>query len=186
MEDADVQRMTQQSQHSRSVAQRPREPDRKANRKAYQALVQSVADDDVFSPTAASIFECLSKARLSEDSASSAELSRQELGREAPAASIPEDLSAAAVAVQLSRAARLYAVAATKYVRLPNRSQAFRYFRRAAALFSRAARAQTPPTAELVQASRTYAIWAARVREEHARRSLCRRRLSLGLLRRQR
>lgn len=178
--------MIQQSNRSQPTTDHARKADRDAKRKAYQALVRSVVDSDVFIPTATSIFQCLNKAQLSEDSALSAQLSRQELGREAPEASIPEELSETVVSAQLARAADLYAVAATKYVRIPDLSQAFRYFRRAARIFAKAAEAQTPVRAKSLQDAQTYAIWAAGVRQEHARRCLCRRRLSLGLWRRQR
>lgn len=178
--------MIQQSEHSRPTAHHARIAERDAKRRAYQAFVRNVVDIDIFSPTARSISECLNKARLSEDSATSAELSRRELRREAPEASVPEELSEAAVSAHLTRAANLYAVAATKYVRVPDLSRAFRYFRRAANLCARAAESQTPTRAELLQEASKYKNWAAIIRQEHARKSLRRRRLSLGLLRRRR
>ena len=55
-----------------------RRAERDANRKAYQALVASVINNDIFRPTAGSIFDCLNTGQLSENSAMSAELSRQE------------------------------------------------------------------------------------------------------------
>ena len=109
----------------------------------------------------------------------------QELQREAPDTPIPEELSDAAVRAQLAHAAKFYAVAATEYVCIPNLSQAFRYFRRAARLYARAAESETPMCAEWLQEASKYANWAARVRQEHARRRLCRRKYSLGFLRSQ-
>lgn len=178
--------MIQQPRRSRPAVDRARRAERDAQRKSYRALVRSVADNDLFRPTAVSIFECLNKARLSEDSALSAELSRGEFGREAPEAAVPEELSPAAVSAQLARAAQLYATAAAKYVRAADLSQAFRYFRRAAKLFAKAAEPPTPTRERLLQEAQTHAQWAARVRQEHARRRLCRRRFSFGLLRRHR
>ena len=186
METTGSQNVIQQSRRLRPTTDHARRADRNAKRKAYQALVRSIVDVDVFSPTPRSIFECLSKARLTEDSASSAALSRQELSREAPEAAVPDELSETAVSAQLARAANLYAVAAAKYVRIPDLSQAFRYFRRAARIFAKAAESPTPMRAQWLEAAQTYTIWTDRVRQEHARRCLCRRRLSLGLVRRQR
>lgn len=166
------------------MADRARKAERHANREAFRALAASVINNDVFRPSASSILDCLNTAQLSEDSAMSAELLRQELYRESPDAPVPEELSDAAVRAQLARAAQCYAVAALEYVCIPNLRQAFRYFRRATRLFARAAESESPMRAKWTQEASTYANWAVRVRQEHARRRRCRRKFSLGLLRR--
>jgi len=159
---------------------------RAAHRTAYRDLLARVAGDDVFLPTPGSILDCLTKAKLSEDSATGAELSKQQLHREDPQAAPPEEFSDAAIGGELARAAHLYAVAAAKYLRTGLLHRAFHCFGRATRLFKRAAGLTTSMSQRWRDEARTSGAWTALVRHELARRSRCRRRLSLGLLHRQR
>ena len=112
--------------------------------RAYRDLKQSLAGVGIYTPSAATIFEALSKARLSESYAASSELSRKELFGQTPNAETPEELSDKSISVHLASAARLYAIAAAKCVLIPDPGRAFKYFRRSERLFRRAAQLQTP------------------------------------------
>ena len=163
-----------------------KQAERDKRRRAYRELKQSLAGIGLYTPTASTIFEVLSKARLSESYAASSELSRKELFGHAPGADTPEELSDKSISGHLANAARLYSTAAAKCVLIPDPRRVFKYFRRAAGLFRRAAHLQTPPDCELMKASQACKTKAALARAELARRTICRRRFSLGLLRRSR
>jgi hypothetical protein len=78
--------------------------DRDRRSRAYQELVRALAGiSDVYCPTASSIFDCLSKAHLSEEYAISSGLSREELFREDRHANVPEELSDNAISVSVSQ-----------------------------------------------------------------------------------
>lgn len=159
--------------------------DRAARSRAYRQLVKSAARDSAFS-TASSIFDCLSIARTNENCAHSAELLRAKALTEGAGGQLPEELSFVAISQYYVKAARLYASAGSKCICSTDRSRPFTYYRRAARCMRRAVALQSPGSDEFVGESQEYAARTAIFRQEHARRSLCRRRLSLGLLRRTR
>jgi hypothetical protein len=152
---------------------------------AYRELVRGLAGiSDVYHPTAASIFDCLSKAHLSEKHAISSGLSREELFREDPHASVPEELSDKAISDHLANAASLYGTAAMDSVARSDLVRAFKYFRKAANHFRRAAEFRLPCDAELLKKALDHKEKTAVIRQEVARRSVLRKRLSLGILKR--
>jgi hypothetical protein len=159
-----------------------KQAERDRRRRAYRELKRSLAGIGIYAPTASTIFEVLSKARLSESYAASSELSREELFGHVPNADIPDELSDKSISGHLANAARLYSTAAAKCVLIPAPGRAFKYFRRSARLFRRAADLQNPPDYELIKASQASKSKADMARTELARRTLCRRKWSLGLL----
>jgi len=153
--------------------------------RAYRRLVREIAQSNVF-PTASSIFDCLSMARTNENCARSAELLRAEAFKEAENVVLPEELSFATIAQYLVKAARLYGTAGAKSTQTPDLSRAFANYRRASHCMRRAVAYLDPGGAKLAGEARELAFRTAMLRQECARRSLCRRRWSLGLLRRAR
>jgi hypothetical protein len=161
--------------------------DRDRRARAYRALVRGLARiSNIYCPTASSIFDCLSKAHLNEKNALSSGLSREVLFREDPQANVPEELSDKAISGHLANAASLYGAVATDFVATSDLPKAFKYFRRAAAYFRRAAEIRVPCDAELFKNALDYKEKTAVIRQETARRSLLRNRLSLGFLKRRR
>jgi hypothetical protein len=156
---------------------------RRRKSSAYRELARTLARAEIYRPTPQSIFDCLTTAQLQEGHARSSQLSRRELARQSPGADVPEELSDAAVAKYLASAAGLYGAAAAKCLRIPDLDRAYKYYRRAWRDCRSAAALQPSGSAELEEEARGYADKTAVVRQRLARRSLCRRRLSLGLWR---
>lgn len=152
--------------------------------RAYRELAKSIGEANVF-PTASSIFDCLNMARTNENCAQSAVLLRAEAVREGAEEPLPDELSFRVVSQYLTKAARLYATAGSKCVQSGDLARAYGYYRRAREGLRRAV-ALHPPGTELLGDLHEYSHRTAILRQEHARKSLCRRRLSLGILRRER
>jgi hypothetical protein len=160
---------------------------RDTNATAFRELVRGLASvSDVIAPTPASIYDCLTKAHLSEKHAVSAMLSREELSREAPEAGVPDELSDKAIAGHFADAAGYYGAAAMDNAATGDLPRAFKYYRKAAIHARRAATLQTPGDAKLLEQAKEYKGKAAIVRQEIARRTLLRKRFSLGILKRRR
>jgi hypothetical protein len=167
------------------MAARLKKGERAEKSRAYRRLVKSIAQTNVF-PTASSIFDCLSMARTNENCARSIELLREEAIKEGAEATSPNELSFAAIAQYLVKAARLYATAGAKCTQTPDLGRAYTYYHRAARCMRRAIELESPGGMELRAESQEFTVRAAILRQQCARQSLCRRRLSLGFLRRSR
>jgi hypothetical protein len=153
--------------------------------RAYKELAQGLAGlAEMYAPTATIIFECLKKADLNERHATSSELARAELLREDPTAAVPDELSDRTLAEYLANAGHLYATAAVDYVLLADLGRAYRCYRQAASSCRRAAALYGNGSAEWATEAADYRANADLVRHELARRSLRRRKWSLGLLHR--
>jgi hypothetical protein len=153
--------------------------------RAYRELAHGLAGiSDMYRPTASSIFDCLCKAQLSEKYAVSSRLSRAELCRDDPQARQPEELSEMAISGHFFHAASLYGAAAIDFVAASDLPRAFKYFRKAAKQFHLAAEFRVPCDGELFQNALDYKEKTAVIRQEIARRSVLRIRLSLGFLKR--
>lgn len=168
------------------MASRQRRAERADRARAYRKLVASVAEVDVFCPTASTIFECLSTARLNESFGRSAALLRDEAFRETGDREAPDELSSVAIGRYLATAGELYSTAAGKCLRIPDLARAFRYYRRAAMCLGQAADLLPADRTALAAQSQQFRLKATLVRQRHARKSLCHRRLSAGILRRTR
>lgn len=168
------------------MAGREKHAERYRRARAFQQLQKSVAAVDIYTPSPASLFEVLSKARLGESYAASIELARSQLCRASPEVDVPAELSETTTASHLARAAELYATAAAKCLRIPDPQRAYKYFHKAASLLRRAAALACDGGPALWRDSQAYRQRAALVRLKLARRCVWRRRLSLGLLRRSR
>lgn len=158
------------------------ERERKA--RAYRDLARSLASVSgmVYHPTASSIFDSLSVAQLNERHARSSQLSREVLFQEDPEASLPEELSDKAISEYLANAGDLYGATATDYVLMSDLPRAFKYFRKAAQHCGRAAALGAENGAKLLEKAEEYKEKTVIVRQELARRSIRRRKLSLGFL----
>jgi hypothetical protein len=160
---------------------------REGKSKAYRDLARSLAHiSDVYRPTPGSIYDCLSKAHLSEKNAVSTVLSREELFREAPEAEVPDELSDKAISGHFASAGNLYESAAVDSLATADLPRAFRYYRRAVANFGRAAGLQRQCDDALLEKIQQCKKKTAVVRQELAKRTRCRKRLSLGFLKRRR
>jgi hypothetical protein len=169
------------------MVQAGRKAQRETNSTAYRELVRGLASvSDVLAPTPAGIYDCLTKAHLSEKHAVSTMLSREELSREAPEAGVPDELSDKAIAGHFANAAGFYSAAAMDSVATGDLPRAFKYYRKAAIHARRAAALQTPCDAKLLEQVREYKGKAVIVRQEIARRTVLRKRFSLGILKRRR
>jgi hypothetical protein len=157
--------------------------ERAARSRAYRQLVRGAARDSVFS-AASSIFDCLTSARTNENCARSAELLRDKAAKEG--AQLPVELSLITIAQYYVKAARLYASAGAKCICSSDRSRPYTYYRRASRCMRRAVALQAPGGGEFCNEAKEYAARTAIFRQAHARQSICRRRMSLGLLRRTR
>jgi hypothetical protein len=150
---------------------------------AYRDLLRSLAPlEGVYVPDAASVSDCLRKAHLSEQEAVSSMLARQQLSAEEPGRNPPQELSKAAIAAYWANAGELYGAAATEYVLLSEPAGAFKCFRKAAVQCRRAAALGPPDSSRLLEKVQEFRQKAAILRHELARRSLRRRKFSLGLL----
>jgi hypothetical protein len=159
---------------------------RQSRSKDYRQFLRTIVEVDRSRFSAASIFDCLSAARQNESYALSAMLLKREAFKEAPQDDAPSELSDPAISQYFSNAAHFYAAAAGQCMLISDLNRAFRYYRRAAKYCRQAAELETPGNATLLVESQEYAARAAVVRQQHARNSICRRRLSLGVLRRRR
>jgi len=166
------------------MASPARDARRKARANDFRRLRQSVTASDLYRPTPASIAGCLEAAETSENYARSAGLARWELLRESPREPPPEELAEPAIAAHLVHAAESLAVAGHKLVRLPDMRRAFAGFRRAAGLMRQAAAIEVERRSERLARAGQYADLAAAVRQQAARRRLCRRRWGCTWLRR--
>lgn len=166
---------------------RAKQVERERKAKTYRDLVRSFASiSDVYSPTPASIFDCVTKAQMSEKEAISSGLSREELFREDPRADVPAELTDSAIAGHLTTAASLFATAGADCVATADLPRAFKYFRRAANSSVAAAAVNPACREQLLEKAREYREKKAMVRLELARRCILRRRWSLGFLKRKR
>jgi hypothetical protein len=157
--------------------------EREKKSRAYRELLRSLAPlAGVYVPTSSSVFDCLGKAHLSEQEAISSMLARKSLFREDPSRSAPEELSNGAISAYWANAGDLYGAAATEYVLLSELASAFKCFRKASVQCQQAAELQSPGSSRLLEKLREYKQKAAILRHELARRSLRRKKLSLGLL----
>lgn len=151
--------------------------------RAYKAYVRSLRDfSDIYAPKPAIIFDCLSQAHLNERNATSGELSREELHRQDPQAELPGELSNRAIRKYYFNAATCYGDAAIHCVLGSDLRRAFKYFRKAAKLCGRGTDCPADCSAEVAVSAQQFRENAAMVRHELARRSILRKRLSLGLL----
>lgn len=151
--------------------------------RAYRDLVKSLAGIyEVHRPTVANIFDCVTKAHLSERNGVSSILSREVLFQEDSQASVPDELSDQAIARHFASAGELYGSAAVDCVLTRQPIRAFKYFRKAAGYTARAARLYIPCDEKLAQKAREYGERAATIRQEVARKTLLRKKLSLGFL----
>jgi hypothetical protein len=132
--------------------------------------------------TATNIFDCVSRARLSEKNAVGAQRSLDLFRRESPQADPPPELSNEAIAKYYLEAVRLYEGAATYAVLQNDLYRAHRYFRRAAACGD-CYNAIVPGRHAEIVAAKDNREKATLVRYEAARRSMPRRWLTLGLRR---
>lgn len=165
------------------MADTEKKSERDEKLRAYGDLVKSLAS---YRPTASSIFESLSKARLDERNATSSRLARTTLFGEDPQAALPEEFSDKVISGYFASAGDLYGAAATDYVVISDLAMAFKYFSKAARHCATAAELGAEDAPELLEKARQYKHTAAIVRHKLARKSILRRRLSLGLLARPR
>lgn len=157
--------------------------ERSRKAKAYRHLASTLASvSEVYQPTASSIFTSLNRARLNERNAESSRLARRTFFQENPGASLPEELTDGAISEYLAEAGDLYGKAATDYVLISDLTLAFKYFRKAAQLCRRSAGLAAEDGAKLLEKAQEYGYKSAMVRQELARRSIQRRRFSLGIL----
>jgi len=156
--------------------------DRRA--RAYRDFVRSLASISQMThkATASSIFDSLSRARLSERHAASSRLARETLFEEDPGANVPEELSDKVISRYLADAGLVYGGAATDYLLVLDLVRAFKYFRKAAQHCTAAAELATEEGPALLEKSREYKGKANMVRQELAKKSVLRRRWSLGFL----
>jgi hypothetical protein len=158
---------------------------REQRSQAYRQLLSTVSEMRMVSSTsAAALNDCLCDARLRENSAAAALALRAQLIQEGMEGDRPAELSDAVIAKYLADAAHLYAVGALKHLQASNRQLAFRYYHRAAQCARKAAAFAEPGDGQVTANIQEYAGSAAVVRQRLALRSICRRKLSLGLLRR--
>ncbi|MGA2618129.1 MAG: hypothetical protein ABSF26_11000 [Thermoguttaceae bacterium] len=137
-------------------------------------------------PNSTRLFEMLREAKLNENNAVSDRLAREQLFRENPAAELPEELTDRAIAQYYVNAARLYGDAASDCVLRKDLNRAFKYYRKAAACYATAAGLRCESDGQCLDKAQDYRDRAAALRQHLARKSILRRRLSLGWLRRRR
>ena len=166
------------------MANREKKAERDRKAKAYRDFARGLAagSGQIYRPTATSIFDCVNKARLNEQQAASSRLARKTLFGEDPRADVPEELSDAAISQYLADAATLYAGVATDYMLISDPVRAYQYFSRAARLCATAAEAATNNGSKLLDEALQYKDKASIVRHDLAKRSVRRKRLSLGFL----
>jgi hypothetical protein len=164
-----------------------KQAERERKARTFRDLVRSFANIcDVYSPTPASIFDCVTKAHTSEKEAISSGLSREELFREDPRADVPDELTDSAIAQHLTTAGSLFATAGGDCVAASDLPRAFKYFRRAVKNCISAAALNPACRDQLLGKAREYREKTAIIRLELARRCILRRHWSLGFLKRRR
>lgn len=137
-------------------------------------------------PNSSQLFALLRAADLNENNAVSDRLAREQLYRENPMADLPEELTDRAIARYHVDAARLYGDAASACVLRNDLHRAFKYYRKAAVCYATAAGLRCESDGECQNQARDYRERAVVLRQNLARKSLLKRRLSLGWLRRRR
>jgi hypothetical protein len=137
-----------------------------------------------FIRTPVDIFDCLSQARLNEKSAASAESSREMLRLEMPPVEPPPEFSDQTIAKYYRQAARMYEAAANYAVRQKDLCRAFKRFHKAAKCAARCEELLAGGDPELLAVMQGYREKTALIRYEIARRSVRRKKLTLGLGRR--
>jgi hypothetical protein len=151
--------------------------------RAYRQLLKDAKGlADIKVRTASNIFDHLGQAHLNERNADSSLLAREELLRGDPAACVPEELSDKAVARYLASAGELYGEVAIDYLLNSDLPRAFRYLAKASRQYRRASELDPDHDEKLLRQSRAYRENSAAVRHELAKRTLRRRKWSLGLL----
>jgi len=155
---------------------------REVKSRAYADYARSVEETFTwFLTTPANIFECLSQARLNENNAASAERSREMLRLEVPPLDPPPEFSDQTIAKYYLQAARMYEAAATYAVLQHDLRRAFKRFRKAAKCGGRCDELLVHGDPEVRAAVADYREKTALVRYELARRSVRRKKLTLGL-----
>jgi hypothetical protein len=134
-----------------------------------------------FMTTPVGIYDCLCQARLNEKSAVSAQRSREMLRLEAPPVDPPPEFSDQAIAKYYLQAARMYEAAGTYAVLRDDLCRAFKRYRKAAQCGSRCDELLAGGDPEVLAAAKDYREKTALIRHEIARRSVRRKRLTLGL-----
>jgi hypothetical protein len=158
---------------------------RKVKSTAYATYARSVAETFTwFMTTPVGIFDCLTQARTNEKSAVSAERSREMLSLEVPPVDPPPECSDQAIAKYYRQAARMYEAAATYAVLQHDLCRAFKRFRKAARCGARCDELLARSDPDVLAAVKDYREKTALIRHEIARRSVRRKRLTLGLGRR--
>ncbi len=160
-------------------------PVRQMKSEAYINLTRRVKETFTwFMTTPVSILNCLNEARLNEKKAMSAERSREKLRSEVPLADPPPECSGETIAGYYRQAARMYEAAATYAVLQHDLYRAFKRFRKAAKCGGRCEELLSCGDSELLVALEDYRAKTAVIRYEIARRSVRRKKLTLGLSRR--
>ncbi len=153
--------------------------ERARNIRARVELVRSLAGHR---PSSSSILASLQRAHVDEQHAAGSLLAREVLFKEDPQATMPEELSDKVVAEYLANAGEFYAGAATDYLSTSDLLRAYKYFRKAARQFALADELDVENGQTLREKARRYRDRTAMARQELARRSVRRKRWSLGLL----
>lgn len=155
---------------------------RQMKSRAYANFARCVEETVAWSiRTSVDIFDCLSRASLNEKNAVSAERSREMLRQETPAADPPPELSNQTIAKYYREAARMYEAAATYAVRQHDLCRALRRYRKAAQCGDRCNELLACGDPEVLAAAENHREKAALIRYEIARRSVWRKKLTLGL-----
>jgi hypothetical protein len=152
---------------------------------AYAELLAGLKDSSTGAANASLLFALLQEAQLTLNSARSSRLAREQFFRESPAAELPAELTDRAIAQYYLEAARLYADAAWANVQRKGWLGAFKHYRKAAGCSRAAAELHGEAANECLQQAKQHRERAAALRQHLAKKSLLRRRLSFGMLRRQ-
>ena len=113
--------------------------DRRGKSKALGELVRNLRASDIRLTSASAMQECLRGAHTNEDLASRSESSREEFVREGRQAELPGELSDEVVSQHYANAAGFYEGAALDYLLKCDLPRAFKYCRKAATAYARAA-----------------------------------------------
>ena len=151
---------------------------------AFHALLQSL--EDYAQPTSMRIFDALSQAHQNQRNAESSRLARETLLQEDPQAEPPEELSLSVIAGYHSMSGGMYESAALDYLFAHDLLRAYTYARKACRQWRFAAEMVREESQRSLEHARECCWRCAMIRQEIARRSLRRRRWSLGLLGRMR
>ena len=155
---------------------------RQVKARAYADYARRVAETFTwFMRTPVNIFDCLTEARLNEENAASAERSRAMLRLEEPPLDPPPEFSDQTIAKYYVQAARMYEAAATYAVLRDDLCRAFKRFRKAAKCGGRGDELLARGDPEVLLAVKDYREKTALIRHEIARRSMRRKKLTMGL-----